>query len=327
MSLKWGRECNQQPLLKPAFKKDGMFFPLSINVRNSCLYRKTFPRAVFQQIEPPFKTVKKLYFPTTRAQDRNKLLEPSFIEQAAQGNDGEVPLEIHHQETWRSFTKQDGIYAVGFRDIIPNGFVTERISENCLFERPGWEKAIFDPNAPLGEFEKRANPNKNEVEDREFIENNQELRFKWSGCAQLRGCLTNSKLFHCCSKQMANFSDENEELHRWRELHSRVECARNEDLKVVLGNLDLNKKTATGESMIHMYIIRNLAAGPINRIGVQAQEIIEDAKIKTERGYSQMDLTPLGQNGAISPVAEWNIGLMQVSQVQFLHYTHIHYTH
>ena len=314
MSLRWGRDTDQKPLFKPALRKDGMFFPLSRNIETSCLFRRTFPRAVFQQIEPPFKTVKKLYYPTTVQQDKNKFFEPSFIEQIAKQNDGHVPLDLNHQETWRSFTKEDAQFAIGFRDIIPNGYERVQIADNSLFGRPGWEKAAFDPDAPLGLFEsKKENPNNNEVEDREFLENNQELRFKWSGCAQLRGCLTRSKLYYCCHKQLSTFADENDELHRWREFHNRIECPRNDDMKVSLGNLDLNKKTSTGHSLIHMYIIRNFSAGPLNMLGNQAQEIISDRKAKSEHLNSQMDKTPLGEDGVLSPIAEWNIGLMQVS--------------
>ena len=169
MSIKWGRDNSQKPLVKPAFRKDGTFFPLSMNVRNSCVLRKTLPPAVFQQIEPPFKTVKRLYYPTSLTQDRNKFFEPSFIEQVARANDGHVPLELNHQETWRSFTKHDAEFSIGFRDVIPNGYEKVQISNNALFERPGWEKAVFDPEAPLGEYEGKANPNKNEVEDRQFL--------------------------------------------------------------------------------------------------------------------------------------------------------------
>ena len=313
LSLRWPRDTDQKPLVKRAFRSDGTFFPLSMNVRHSCLTRRTFPPAVFQQIEPPFMTVKRLYYPTTPAQERNKFFEPSFIEQVAAQNEGHVPLELNHQETWRSFTREDAELAVGFRDIVPNGFEKVAIAENCLFQRPGWEKAVFDPHAPLGEFEGKDNPNANEVEDREFLENNQELRFKWSGCAQLRGCLTRSKLYYCCYKQVANFAEENEELHRWREFHNRVECPRNDDMKITMGNLDLSAKTSTGQSLIHLYIVRNMSAGPINNLGVQAQEIISSAKALSERSDSQMDKTPLGEDGIISPVAEWNMGLMQVS--------------
>ena len=300
-------------MLKPAFRKDDCYFPLSHNVYNSCFYRKTFPPVVWQQIEPPLKTVKKLFFPTNPHHERNKFFEPSFTELVANENDGHIPLELHHQETWRSFTKADIEYTVGFRDVIPHGFEKEAISNNSLFYRPGWEKAVFDPHAPLGEYEGTYNPNKNEVEAREFLENHQELRFKWSGCAQLRGCLTRSKLYHCCHKQNANFADENEELHNWRDFHNRVECPRNDDFKCVLGNLDVSKKTSNGQSLIHMYIVKNMSAGSINRIGTQAKEIIGDAKALSERDDSQMDKTPLGQDSVLSPVAEWNMGLMQVS--------------
>ena len=313
MSLRWPRDTDQKPLIKRALRKDGMFFPLSINAHKSCRISRTFPPAVFQQLEPPFKTVKSLYYPTTLAQERNKFFEPSFIEQVAQQNDGHVPLDLNHQESWRSFTKEDAEFAVGFRDIVPHGFQKVQIADNALFGRPGWEKAVFDPDAPLGEFEGKDSPNKNEVEDREFLENNQELRFKWSGCAQLRGCLTRSKLYYCCVKQPANFADENEELHRWRDFHNRIECPGNDDMKISLGNLDLSEKTSTGHSLIHLYIVRNFSAGPINNLGIQAQEFIKTANTLSERSNSQMDQTPLGEMGVISPIAEWNMGLMQVS--------------
>ena len=291
-------------LRTPATRGDDAFFPLSKSVpRATSLQYQTLPRSYAENLHAPFEVAKNLYYKESQADERQSdMNSPSLLEIVSGGNPGNAPRHFFKEETWKTLTKSDVEYAFGMTDVVLNGFRKETQWRNVIVRpvRPSLEKTQFDPiPGEPGAHEEL--PSIEGYEARAHLESFKELRFLWAGCPQIcRSGDTVSPGNHCCdetSRDALFGTFEARKKHRFNKLHKRIECEKNKGIHCMVGNLNLNAKTANNANYMHCYSIRS-DRNP--RLNAQIRPILRDN-----------NLVEHGIMNNFNHIAEWEFGVLE----------------